>query len=115
MENTAGVYGTFEPKCKIRFYTENIEPNLEYIAIPAEELINLLADQMKLIALESGGVDNWSWYGDAMCDYRASLPECYGEAFWDWVHMMKSPDETAEEYVDDMSIEDFARYEVEVM
>ena len=33
------------------------------------ELRELLHDSLKLSALESGGVDNWGWYGEALCDY----------------------------------------------
>ena len=116
MENTTGVYGTWEPKCKIRFLTEEIDPNEDYVAVPAHELIELLSDQMKLSALESGGVDNWSWYGDSIWDYVKELPGCYDqEALSKWAAMEKDSDETIEEFIENMDIEDFARFEVEAM
>lgn len=116
MENTTGVYGTWEPKCKIRFTTAEIDPDMDYIAIPAHELIELLADQMKLSALESGGVDNWSWYGESICDYEKELPGCYDqEKLSQWAAMEKDSDETIEEFIENMSIEDYARFEVDVM
>ena len=116
MENTAGVYGTWEPKCKIRFASAEIDPDEDYIAIPAHELVELLADQMKLSALESGGVDNWSAYGWAMSDYMEELPICYDAEKLSMRAAMEKPnDMTIEEYIEDMSIEDYARFEVDVM
>ena len=34
-----------------------------------EELVRLLESDMRLNALESGGVDNWDYSGEACCDY----------------------------------------------
>ena len=117
MENTTtGVYGIWEPKCKIRFASAEIDPNEDYIAIPAHELVGLLRDQMTLSALESGGVDNWSWYGDAICDYEREMRGWYDqEALSKWAAMEKDSDQTIEEYIDEMSIEDYARFEVDIM
>jgi lactate dehydrogenase-like 2-hydroxyacid dehydrogenase len=38
----------------------------EMITITKKEYDKLLHDQMKLIALEGAGVDNWDGYDDAM-------------------------------------------------
>ena len=117
MENTTtDIYGTWEPKCKIRFASAEIDSDTDYIAIPAHELVELLADQMKLSALEGGGVDNWSWYGDSICDYEREMRGWYDqEALSKWAAMEKDSDQTIEEYIDEMSIEDYARFEVDVM
>lgn len=40
-----------------------------YCLVPKDELKDLLYDSLKLQALESGGVDNWSWYGDSIRDF----------------------------------------------
>ena len=37
--------------------------------INEDKLISLFAASYKLQALESGGVDNWSWYSDACNDW----------------------------------------------
>ena len=37
--------------------------------VDEDKLISLLAASYKLQALESGGVDNWSWYSDACNDW----------------------------------------------
>lgn len=37
--------------------------------VDEETLINLLKSDAKLEALESGGVDNWSYYGESLYDY----------------------------------------------
>lgn len=115
MENTEnGMIGVFEPMCKIRFLSDP-KPEEEYIAVPASELVDLIADQMKLMALEAGGVDNWSWYGESLGDFLENLPDEYGQKFWEWVYNVKAKDETAEEYVENMSFEDFAQYEIDMM
>ena len=115
MENTNEMIGVFEPMCKIRFLSDP-RPNEDYIAVPASEMVNLIADQMKLSALEGGGVDNWSWYGDSIHDYEKEMRGWYDqEALFKWAAMEKDSDQTVEEYIDEMSIEDYARFEVDGM
>lgn len=41
------------------------------------ELIELLHDTFKLIALENGGVDNWNWYSQSITDFEESEGELY--------------------------------------
>ena len=41
----------------------------EYYLLPRSELFELIKDSSNLIALESGGVGNWGWYGDSCRDY----------------------------------------------
>jgi hypothetical protein len=115
MENIEnGILGIFEPRCKIRFLSDP-KPEEEYIAVPASEMIELITCQMKLMALEAGGVDNWSWYGDSLYEALREMPNCYDNNFWNWVNNEKAVDETAEEFVENMDFEDFARYEVDVL
>lgn len=115
MEYTeTGIIGEIEPMCKIRFLSDP-KPDEEYIAVPASEMIDMIADQMRLIALDSGGVDNWEWHGESLRDYLKTLPYEYGDKFWLWVDSEKAKDETAAEFVEDMDFEDFARYEVDIM
>lgn len=40
----------------------------EYVKIKVKELTRLLNAEVKLSALESGGVDNWEWYGESQPD-----------------------------------------------
>ena len=42
---------------------------MKYYKISETELKYLIKCRAELEALESGGVDNWSWYGDARTDY----------------------------------------------
>ena len=114
MENTDGMIGVFEPMCKVRFLSDP-KPDEDYIAVPASEMIDLIADQMKLMALEGGGVDNWSWYGESLCEFREALLNDYDDKFWSWANNEKAADETVEEFVEDMDFKDFARYEVDIM
>lgn len=41
---------------------------MNYI-ISEERLRELLEEEARYIALESGGVDNWEWYGVSIRDY----------------------------------------------
>ena len=40
-----------------------------FYAVEEAELKDLLKAYHKLSALEGGGVDNWSWYGDSLYHY----------------------------------------------
>lgn len=42
---------------------------MKYYAIDEIMLKDLLINDIKLAALESGGVDNWEWYGESISDY----------------------------------------------
>ena len=42
---------------------------MEAIIIPKNEFASLLRDSDRLRRLEYGGIDNWEWYGDALCQY----------------------------------------------
>ena len=42
---------------------------MKYYAVSEDELRELIHDSMKLCALESGGVDNWEWYGASIQDF----------------------------------------------
>lgn len=41
----------------------------KYYKISYSELRELLHDSLMLAALESGGVDNWEWYGASISDF----------------------------------------------
>lgn len=41
---------------------------MELVAITIDEYRRLLRDSYTLEALEVGGVDNWTWYGDSLAD-----------------------------------------------
>ena len=43
--------------------------------IKESELLELLEANLRLAALENGGVDNWGWYGDSLCDYLRNYCE----------------------------------------
>ena len=46
----------------------------KFVKVPIERYINLVNSKSKLIALEIGGVDNWSGYDDSM-DYYNEIAE----------------------------------------
>lgn len=47
------------------------------IEIDRKRLIELLAAELELNALNCGGVDNWDWYGDSCCDAIRELARFY--------------------------------------
>lgn len=42
---------------------------MQYYMVSEKEMRALLRAYNKAIALESGGVDNWEWYGASICDF----------------------------------------------
>lgn len=44
----------------------------KFYKISESELVELLTDNLRLTALEAGGVDNWSWYGDSFDEFLQS-------------------------------------------
>ena len=54
--------------------------------IEEKMLLKLITAYFKLKALEAGGVDNWSWYGDSLNNYLKKLmPKDLDEDdYWDY-------------------------------
>ena len=48
---------------------------LKLYIVPEKRLLELLEIEARMAALETGGVDNWEWYGDALCDYREEFKQ----------------------------------------
>ena len=46
---------------------------MKYYKISEKYLKYLIESRARLEALESGGVDNWSWYGESYSDYLADI------------------------------------------
>lgn len=46
-----------------------MENNKDLMVITVREYKSLLKDSLVLTALESGGVDNWDWYGESIGDF----------------------------------------------
>lgn len=58
----------------------------KYFIVEENEMRRLLERNLRLAALERGGVDNWSWYSDSLNDFLAKqvsalhlAPDCYWE------------------------------------
>jgi hypothetical protein len=50
---------------------------MENYIVSRERLIQLLANSEKLQALQCGGVDNWSYYGESLCYYLNNAKKQY--------------------------------------
>lgn len=50
---------------------------MNYYKISESDLIRLLGNSAELEALINGGVDNWSYYGEALSDYWDEYVESY--------------------------------------
>ena len=51
---------------------------MTYYKITRNELLTFLRSDLRLAALESGGVDNWVWYGDSQKEYINDYNNCNG-------------------------------------
>lgn len=51
---------------------------MKFYKISEEDLKYLIKCRAFLEALESGGVDNWSWYSESRVDYLNDMKEAYG-------------------------------------
>lgn len=51
---------------------------MRWYEIDEDRLTDLLEAEIRLTALESGGVDNWSWYSESLWDTKESLANEYG-------------------------------------
>lgn len=50
---------------------------MKYYKIKEEDLKYFIECRVRLEALEAGGVDNWSWYGESYSDYLTDMKEIY--------------------------------------
>jgi hypothetical protein len=59
---------------------------MKYYKVPEDRLLTLLSAYYELQALNSGGVDNWSWYSEAKNDWLKEVaPEGLSEEeLWDY-------------------------------
>lgn len=51
---------------------------MKYYKVEEEDLRCFIKYRAKLEALEAGGVDNWSWYGESCSDYLEDMKKIYG-------------------------------------
>lgn len=50
---------------------------MKYYKITEDELLNLIESDMRLCALENGGVNNWDWCGVSLGDFIEYNKENY--------------------------------------
>lgn len=48
---------------------------MKYYEIREDDLKSLLYESYQMQALESGGVDNWSWYGESISEFCKEMKE----------------------------------------
>lgn len=82
----------------------------EYCLIEESRLRDLLVSEMRLVELESGGVDNWSWYG---CNRREYLAELLESTDKKELIRKKLLDPETGEYDEDIDYDDIAEIEAE--
>ena len=58
-----------------------MEKETKFYKISEKELLEFIANSNRLLALEQGGVDNWSWYGMSFDEFvkqaKEDNPELY--------------------------------------
>lgn len=79
----------------------------EYVKIKKSELITLLESQYTLNALEAGGVDNWSFYGENFQEYMEEILEEFSDDKQWFV------DKFGQNFEDELYFDMLAEYEAE--
>lgn len=86
------------------------------VTISKDEYVELLRESIILTALESGGVDNWDWYGASIHDFVKDSVQYYmdkyEEKFLKWVCENKDSDQTVDDFIEEMGIEDCVDFEL---
>ena len=52
---------------------------MKYVRVRVQRLAKLLRNEIELLALQNGGVDNWDWYGDCFTEKVDKLLEADDE------------------------------------
>ena len=52
---------------------------MKYVKVRVQRLAKLLRNEIELLALQDGGVDNWDWYGDCFTEKVNKLLEADDE------------------------------------
>ena len=52
---------------------------MKYVRVRVQRLAKLLRNEIELLALQNGGVDNWDWYGDCFTEKVDELLEADDE------------------------------------
>lgn len=81
--------------------------------IDEERLKELLKAELKLMALENGGVDNWSWYSDSLNDF---LKDDFNMNVASYMKFFKLDEEARpdefEEFKMDFSFDDIVEFDI---
>ena len=76
--------------------------------VSRSDLLEMIEAQMRLAALESGGVDNWEWYGESLRDF---LREDFEENKEEYIKFFNLKDEEEiEEFKEDFEFAAMAQY-----
>lgn len=76
--------------------------------VSRSDLLEMIEAQMRLAALESGGVDNWEWYGESLGDF---LREDFEENKEEYIKFFNLKDEEEiEEFKLDFEFSAMAQY-----
>lgn len=86
------------------------------VTISKDEYVELLRASIILTALEEGGVDNWEWYGASIHDFVKDSAQYYmdkyEEKFLNWACENKDSDQTVDDFIEEMGIEDCVDFEL---
>lgn len=80
----------------------------EMVMVSREDLKEMLEAQMRLAALENGGVDNWEWIGESTSDFLREDFRMNKEAYIKFFNL--KTEEEIEEFEMDFSFSEIATY-----
>lgn len=82
------------------------------LIILKKELTELIEAFYKLTALESGGVDNWEWYGESISDFLDRYWIENRDALIKFFNL--TTEEEIKEFKDGFDFADIAQFEVDI-
>lgn len=80
--------------------------------VPKEELIELIEALYKLVALENGGVDNWTWYDESRSDFLDGYWTENHNALIEFFNL--TTEEEIKGFKDNFGFADIAQFEVDI-
>lgn len=78
------------------------------VYITKKELETYIKAYYKLKALESGGVDNWNWYGESVCGFLNDYWEAYADELIEFFNL--TTEEEIEVFKDEFDFSDIAKF-----
>lgn len=78
------------------------------VYITKKELETYIEAYYKLKALNQGGVDNWNWYGESICEFLNAYWETYADELIEFFNL--TTEEEIEDFKDGFDFSNIAQF-----